>query len=464
MTVIRRLVLIGAAAGLAAAAPCAQAEPRADAVAAVLALPPGIAPLPKNFTPGEPAPNWWAVYRDPALDALIGRLHASSPSLAAAKARLDRARAEARVEAAARLPSLVLDGSASRTTGPLVNQAGQSGDLYAMRAAASWELDLAGRLSAERRAGRASVAAEEAELADATLLLEGETARLWFSGQTYALAASEAEGAAAVLEERLAIARARLERGLVTGAAVDPLRQGLADARARARDLALSRDRAGRQLGALVGSAEPVAFPQAEDIALPPPVEVPAGLPADILARRPDVRAAAGRVTAADARLSAIRRGWLPPITLTAAQGQAASGLGQLFATASGLFGLSALLNLPIFNGGRHRARVAGGGAERDLAEAQYRATVLAVLHEVNDDLQIAAARRTAWDEAHDGAAAGAALLRAARGSAANGTIGRDRLLEAELAARERQLALTLAHGQALASTITVQQALGGGW
>jgi len=89
---------------------------------------------------------------------------------------------------------------------------------------------------------------------------------------------------------------------------------------------------------------------------------------------------------------------------------------------------------------------------------------VLAVLHEVHDRLQIALARRAAWIEAQDGAAAGGFLLRAARGSAAIGTIGRDHLLEAELAARERNLDPTLAHGQVLARTIAVQQALGGGW
>ena len=196
----------------------------------------------------------------------------------------------------------------------------------------------------------------------------------------------------------------------------------------------------------------------------PAPPPVPADLPADILARRPDVRAAQARVAAADARLAAIRKGWLPPIALTATQGQASTSLGQLFASAGGVFGLAGLLALPVFDGGRHKAGVAGGRAIRDLREAEYRECVGLALRDVYDNLQAAQAGLASYADVRADEESAAVLAQQARARAANGTLARSELLDTELVAIDRRIAVAVTHGEALANLITLQQSLGGGW
>lgn len=421
----------------------------------------GSAHMPGAARPPLGAP-WWAIYRDAGLDALMDRLHGANATLAQARARLAIARADARLAGAEAAPRVELGGSANHAAGPLVNAAGQSGDLFTLRAAATWELDVLGRRADERRAARAETGAAEAELADVTLLLEAGLARAWFTRAAAARAADEARLAEGALRELAAIAQRRREAGLIPLAELDAARTRAVAGEARRRALERLRDSAARQLTGLVDGAEDgLAGPVP---GLPELPEIPAALPADLLARRPDLRAARARVVAADARLAALRKGWLPPIPLTATEGRASSSLAGLFSAAGGVFGLGALLALPVFDGGRQRARVARGEAETALAEAAYRERAALALRDVHDSLQAAQDARAARAAAHDQALAGADLLARAEVRATGGTISRAELLAAQVAAHERRAAASLAEGEGLAALIALQGALGGGW
>jgi len=414
-----------------------------------------------------PAPlsgGWWRRFDDPALDALIARMHAGNTGIKQAAARLSAARAAVRAGVASQAPSIGAEGSASHAGGPLVNAAGESGDLFTTRAAAAWEVDLFGRLSGERAAERQDAEAAEALLRDATLLMEAETARSYFAARHYAAAAAEASRSAELEKEALAIAERRRQQGLIAPDRLFAGRVRADAARERADTLAFRRDGALRQLGLLLG--ETAALPiggAAEGEDREPPL-VPVGLPAELLGRRPDLIAARHRLTAADDRLRAARQSWLPALTLTASGGSAAAGLGQLFGSAAGSFGLGALLSLPIFDGGRRKARIAGRGSERDLAEAQYRERVLVALREVNDGLQRLQVRRDALASARREAADGETSLGSARQRAGNGTISRLDLIAAEVAASERRAALEEASGRSLIAAVDLFQALGGNW
>jgi len=463
--VIPRLALAGLLA-FGPAAPARAAESAAESAAGLpeFALPErfdhDLAPAPT----ATPRRDWWEQFGDSGLSGLIARMHAGNTGIRQAAARLSAARAAAMAGTARRAPALGLEAGASHAGGPLVNAAGESGDLFTARASAAWEIDLFGRLAGERTAERREADAAEALLRDTTLLMEAETARSYFAARYYAGSVVEAERAAALAGEALAVTERRRQLGLVAPDEVLAARNRLAAARATADALALMRDRARRQLGLLLGeTGAPDGDPSEAGQDREPPA-VPVGLPAELLSRRPDLAAARHRLMAADARLRAAKSGWLPALSLTASGGSAAAGLGQLFSAAAGSFGLGALLSLPIFDGGRGKARIAGRSSERDLAEAQYRERVLVALREVNDGLQALQVRRRDLASAREAARGGAALLATAQQRAANGTIGRLDAIDAEIAAAQHRLALSQAGGRAMISAVDLFQALGGSW
>ncbi len=402
---------------------------------------------------------WWHTFGDAELNALIARMHAGNTTIQQAAARLAGAQARARLGSASRMPQVGLDTSASHSSGPLINDAGGNGSLYTAHVTASWEADLLGRLSGERKADRLDAQASEALLRDATLLMEAETARAYFRTLYLQQAQEAAAHSADLWREREAIATARLSNGLSQQVDLGQLQQrslaSAAEATSLSRQLAEARD----ELAFLIGETAPITL-TARD--LPQAPIVPEGLPSEVLARRPDVDAAAARMEAADQRLKSARRSWLPAFTLTASGGAASPSLGQLLSASARDFGAGLLFSLPIFDGGRHKAHVAGSKAELDLAKAQYRGAMLSALREVNDAL--AAVQST--DQQLHLAEASLAISKAEQTvitrRTANGTASRALLVESQLAGAEQYQAMLRAKYQRLASALELIGALGG--
>jgi multidrug efflux system outer membrane protein len=409
-----------------------------------------------------PSGPWWTAFEDPALVALIARAHAGNTGIAQARANLALASAAAKGVAALRGPVATIDASATHAQGLLINAAGESGDLFTARLAISWEADLFGRLSGERAAQRQDVLAADALLQGTRLLIEAETARTWFIGRHFAEAADKAHQITALLEEAQGISAARDHLGLEGVTAGEMFRRRLDAARLRESELVLKRDSAWRQLGFLVG--EPQAFVSGNLGINPPPPLVPVGLPADLLHRRPDIIASRASLIAADERLRGERNSWLPAIGLTASGGAASASLTQILSAAASSFGFGLLLAVPVFDGGRHKARIAGRQALRDGAAAAYRETVLLALRDVNDSLQALQLQRTAFDKASAAEREGAALLAQSNHRQANGTQSRLDGIEIEVGAIERQISRSEANGHALVASLNLLHALGGGW
>ncbi len=405
--------------------------------------------------------EWWKLFKHPELDALMERVHADNTSIQQAAARLASARAMARLDATTQRPQIGLDASASHASGPLINDAGSSGSLFAARLAVSWEADLLGKLSGQHAAGRLDAAAAEAMLRDTRLLVEAETASAYFR-QTYLQQVKvETDRIAALRHVREQIAESRLRSGLGQKSDLDQLRQNslnsAAAAAEMARQLAVTHD----LLGFLVSETD-VSFSHGQH--LPDAPMVPSDLPSAVLMRRPDVQAAVDRLQAADKRLQSTRRNWLPGFSLTASGGAASPSIGQILSSSARDFGLGLLFSIPLLDGGRHKAQVAGGLAELDLAKAQYRASLLAALREVNDALARVAAQSQQLQLAREslGLHQDAGNIIASR--AAHGTASRAELLETELASSEAKLKSLDLQYQRLAAIIDLVKALGGGW
>ncbi len=344
--------------------------------------------------------RWWESFGDEILSRLVEEALTNNRDLRGAAARVRAAAAQARIAGADRLPSLEAAGSGSRQRrnfvgfpdfGTLGGGSGSTGggsvfstisNQFGVSLDVSWELDLWGRLAASHRAARSELAAAEADFAGARLSLAAQTAKAWFAcveaRRQFELAEATAESYSATAER----VGERYRRGVRPAVDLRLARSELASARAQVSERRRVLDASLRQLEILLGRYPSAALASGAEL---PQVgaHVPAGLPADLIARRPDLLAAALRVTAADDRLAASRLALLPRIRLTGSSGTSSEELGDLLDGDFSVWSLAANLAQPIFQGGRLRAGVDRSRAQRDEALAGYVGTALRAYGEV---------------------------------------------------------------------------------
>lgn len=355
-------------------------------------------------SPAEPSgPTWWSGFGGEPLDALIRRALEHNRDLAVAAARVEAAAAEARI-AGADLPPQVgagLDASRRRQNFIGLPIPG-GGDVLSSTSTTltggldvSWEVDLWGRLRAGAAAALAGTEAAAADRSAAELSISGQTAKAWFSLlealHQVELAGEEADSRRRT-SERI---RRRYEAGLRD--ALD-LRlalsgQAVAEAALPTRELAL--DAARRRLELLIGDypagelgpavATDPAWPE-----LPPPV--PAGLPAELLTRRPDLLAAERRLAAAGLGVDQARAALYPRLTLTGSAGRSSSELEDLLDNDFSVWSLAAGLLQPVFQGGRLRAGIELAAARRREAALAWSETAARAFAEVESALAAEAA------------------------------------------------------------------------
>lgn len=331
----------------------------------------------------DPGPAWWTTYGDAELDALIAEALERNRDLAVAGARIEAAAAQARIAGADLSPQVAAALDASRRRQNFIGlPIPGGGDVLSSTSTSlgagldvSWEVDLWGRLRAGAGTALAGVEAADADRAAAELSIAGQTAKAWF-GLLEALRQAELAGDEATNRARASERiRRRYEAGLLDALELRLAlsNQAVVEAALPARELAL--DAARRRLELLVGrypagvtgpalGDDPPAWP-----ALPAPV--PAGLPSELLTRRPDLLAAERRLAAAGLGVEQARAALYPRLTLTGSAGGASSELQDLLDSDFSVWSLAAGLLQPVFQGGRLRAGV-------DLAEARRREAALA--------------------------------------------------------------------------------------
>jgi len=372
-----------------------------------IATPAAYKELPAGWTEASPQDatqrgDWWAMFNDPVLDDLERRLDAASPTLAAALARYDRARAVARATGADLYPELSVgaDASRQRASGrrPLANSGPATYNDYSVGAALDYEVDLWGRVRDSVRASKAEATASGADLASARLSLQAALADAYFRLRGLDAEAALLKSTVEAFGRAFDLTNTRHDGGLASGLDVNRAQTVLSDARAQISETANARAATEHEIAALVGEiASTFAIAPRTDLAHPP--AIPAGTPSDMLQRRPDIAAAERRVASANARIGVARAALFPSITLGGAAGFETTHGSLLSSPASfwTLGPLSALL--AVFDGGRRAAEIRISRAEYDEAAADYRATVLAAFREVEDGL---AAARTLAVQAKD--------------------------------------------------------------
>jgi multidrug efflux system outer membrane protein len=418
-------------------------------------------------TPSAPFSDkagWWAAFEDPALSALVQRALAGNTQLDVAAARLTQARAQLQGSAADRLPQVQAGAAATRQGGPLINAAGGSGTLLQAGLSAQADADLFGRLRQAQSAAGHHAAAQQALLRATQLLVQTDVAQHYLRLRTLDAERTLARQAWQSQQDTLALVEQRWKNGSLTELDVQRARADTFSAEAEL--LALDRDRQHTQHALALLLGEPASsFTLAEDAQWQGRwPQVPAGIPSEVLARRPDVQAAQEVLQAAQAKRGETRAGAFPSLLLTAAGGQASPSLSTLLQASLRAWSLGALLSAPIFDGGQQAAREAGGDAEVMAQHAQFRGQVLLAFKDVEDQL----VALQAWRQQTAVLAQAATAARRAQALAdsrfKSGLASQLELLQARRTAwkAERQhLQAQAAQGSA---TVALVKALGGGW
>lgn len=354
--------------------------------------------------------DWWAVYQDGDLDTLEQQAMAASPTLAAALARYEQARAAARETASDLYPTVGVSGQFARdrvsANRPLTSGHAATYDNTIVGGTISYEPDLWGRIRNAVAADKADAEASKADLASARLSLQASVADAYFRlrglDAEAALLASSVDAYARAED----LTQRRHRGGIASGIDVNRAATVLGNARALVAAIASERAATEHELAALTGTlASAFALPPRTDALVPP--QVPVGTPSQLLERRPDIAAAERRVYAANREIGVARAAWFPTLTLGAGGGWQTTGPALLSAPSSfWALGPAALVGT-LFDGGKRAAQVRISRAQYDEAAADYRGTVLTAFRQVED--AIAAIRQLGEEAAAQKDAAEAA-------------------------------------------------------
>lgn len=331
---------------------------------------------------GPSASPWWTQFADPVLDALVRSALAGNADLRIATARLEEYRAIHVATAGPLYPQVSLPATLTRSRqgdNPVQTQ-------YQAGLALSWELDFWGRIRRQSEAARADYLGQVAARQAVALSLVGALATSYVQLRELDARLDIARRTQADREEALRLADARFANGLISEMEV---KQAASENESTLFNVqALERLLAGKEheISLLLGR-DPGPVPRGRPIhELQRPV-VPAGLPSDLLGRRPDILLAEQTLVAANARVGAAKASLFPTISLTGAYGSASPELSGLFTGPARVWNFVPGVTLPIFSGGTLWARLGASEAQREQALAAYEQAIRAAFRETEDAL-----------------------------------------------------------------------------
>jgi len=414
-----------------------------------------------------PAADWWRGFGSAELDALIARAREHNQDIIAAMARVRQADAQVRIAGAALLPQLNASGSGNWRRSN-VNAAGQQitreSRQYGIGLDIGYEIDFWGKNRAARDAAEAEALASRFDQQTVALTITAAVAETWFSALALHDRLQIAQRNLADAEQTLRVIRGRLEAG--TANALDLARQEAQVAAQRAQIPALRNqmEQLLIALGILTGQPPAGIDAQPGSLTRLRQPEVAPGLPAELLARRPDVAAVEAQLRAANADIRAARAAFLPSIRLTGSGGLQSAALSTMFGPGGFIANLAAGITQPIFDGGTLRGRRELSEARQEELVALYRKAVLQALTDV--DAALTAHRLATEQEALQRQSVARAQRAAAiaRAQLEAGTVDLLAVLQAQTALYAAQDSLAQARQARFLALVDLFKALGGGW
>lgn len=415
--------------------------------------------------------DWWEVYREPQLESLIRRALERNRDLKIAAARIAESRANLGVAEYGPLPAISAGGGYTRSrvsevgSTPLPGNSGPNRRNWRATIDASYEIDFWGRLASLSDAAFNDVRALEAARETITTTLIGDVVTAYFDLVALDQQLKITEQGIATRQEFLDLTQRRLQLGAGTRVDVDRALANLTAARVPIPDLRRRITQGENLLRVLSGDAPgPIARVKVSVDELPGAPDVPVGLPAALLERRPDVRQAEHAVYAASARLASQKAALFPSFTLTGQAGSE-SGLLENFLTApSRIWSIGASVLQPILNAQRNRLQVDAAAAREVQAIEQYQKIVEQSLREVADALvgrrEFAEARKAQAEQLDALRDVNRVALRRYEAGVANYF----EVIDAQRELLAAELALVQAQRNLLISSVQLYKALGGGW
>jgi outer membrane protein, multidrug efflux system len=414
---------------------------------------------------------WWQVFDDEALQALLREGLTNSLDLRVASARVMEARALAGVAKSFLYPEVNLGFGAageqkSRVGDPALKEDVVPDRTYnniALNGTLSWEIDLFGKLRRQREAAIAQYLSSEQGRKAVIVTLVGDIASTYFFLRELDLELEIARRTLKTNDDTVAYYSVRLQGGVSNRLEVDQAKANRALTAASIPGIERQIVLAENTLSVLVGRP-PSAIARRQGLGdrLPPPV--PAGMPASLLERRPDVLAAEQLLVAANANVGAAKALFYPTISLTGSAGVLSASFSNFFTPESMIWSLGAGLFQPIFNGGRLKQNYEVQKARFDQALAEYQRTALNSYREVADALIGIEKYGVQRSELEIGVEALRDAVQLSRARYDTGLSSYLEVLVADQQLFQQELQLAVARGEQWRSLAFLYRALGGGW
>ena len=433
-----------------------------------------------------PRGRWWEIYTDPQLNALEEQVEISNQNIATAEANFRQSLALIRVARAAYFPTVTGSPSWSRFKrsenlgSSNTNLAGASGtggggrggiatspgatlSDYLLNFGATWELDIWGKVRRNVESSKASAQASAATLEGVRLSAQALLAQNYFQLRSLDEQKRLLDAVAAAFQKILDLTKNRYASGVASRADVALAETQLKNTQAQAVDLGVQRAQLEHAIATLLGNPASVfSIPKVPvNLSIPP---IPAGVPSELLERRPDIAAAERTMAAANAQIGVALAAYYPTITLSGTGGFEASTVAKWFTWPSRFWSLGAAAAETLFDGGLRGGQTAAARAAYDATVGSYRQTVLTGFQEVEDNLaalRILEEEGKVQDEAVKAARLSATL---STNQYKAGTISTLDLLVVETVARNNERTAIIILGNRMSASVLLIKALGGGW
>jgi NodT family efflux transporter outer membrane factor (OMF) lipoprotein len=437
------------------------------------AAPPGSpAAAPEAWKPAEPRDEtlrgkWWEVFGDKELNTLEDEVNVSNQSIAQAEAQFRGARAAVRIARADYFPTVTATASVTRSQAPTSKAPPGTPtgpvNTFSLPVDLSYEVDVWGRVRRNVESSVASAQASAADLETVKLTMQTEVALDYFQLRGLDTEKDLLDTNVAAYEKALQLTVNRFNQGVASGVDVAEAQTLLETTRAQATDLSVSRAQLEHALATLTGHAAS-DFSIAPTAGLSPPPAIPAGVPSELLERRPDIAGNERRVAAANAQIGVAIAAYFPHLLLAASGGYESSTLADWFSLPSRFWSIGPSLVATLFEGGKRRAVTEQARAFHEASVAVYRLNVLTAFQDVEDNL---AALRILSDEAAQQEAAVAAAeksLTIARNRYLAGIATYLEVVTAEATALTNERVGVGIRVRRLTAAVNLIKALGGGW
>lgn len=412
---------------------------------------------------------WWAQFNDPAMNELIAIALAENKDVQIAAARVEEFQGRLASTRAPLFPQIGANanGQRNRTSElnavPLPPGTPLTSDLYSASLSVSWEIDLFGRLRRQTEAARADLLASEEGRRATILTLVSSVAQSYINLRNLDRQLDIANATATSRQESLRVFQLRFDAGTVSELELTQNAAEFEDALSRIPALEAQIAQQEHALSILLGR-NPGAIRRGRELdqlALP---AVPAGLPSELLARRPDLRQAEQNLISANAQIGAARAQYFPSISLTGLLGAVSTELSDLFTGAAKTWSYGLGLAMPIFTAGGIGGQVQQAEAFQRQALLQYQKAIQVAFQETDDALVALQKSRVRLDAQARQVRTLATYARLARIRYENGYTSYIEVLDAERNLFDTEVAYTQTQNTLFASLVNLYKAMGGGW